>query len=265
MKKLFLFLAISYFTNIVSSDNSETLRQIQSEYQSLLTSQDLSKAEAVQVNQTYNPTLCNVIINLMQKMEIKANIFAVIFKGNEATKKTSERFGADMRLNAFANGLSENAMILSIGEELLTKLTFEELHAIIAHELGHIKFMHPKKKFYNLIGTNLIDCFAGLAVGLLANKYEVSMAKKIGLVALYSLSASTISILRLMSVSRSCEFEADAFAAKFIPNKKDLITGVAKIERMCSDNYYKSSLARLFNKFSTHPLIVDRETKLQII
>lgn len=143
--------------------------------------------------------------------------------------------------NAYFTGLGKSKRIVFF-DTLIEKLTQNEIEAVLAHELGHFKKNHIRKRMLVSFATTL----AGLALlGWLANQlwfYEgLGVIPSIdgnnaGLaLALFSLVVPVFSffITPISSVlSRKHEFEADAFAAE----KTDARELIAALIKLYQDN-----------------------------
>jgi len=273
-----LFVLLIIFNISLAENNIDLMETIRNEYDKIFVTSDMSKMgplektissilsksvnfaklDAIFVNNSYNPTLFNLIKETCNEMQINLPKEIVIFKGDEKSKKNSEIWGYDFRLNAFVN----NSMAMFIGEELLNNLTYDELRAIVAHELAHVKLMHPKKKFEKNIINNCMLLFGGSLLGQLLRKNNVDFIKTLGISLAFGTISSTISIYNLMKYSRQCEHEADQEALKIIKDKNILISALGKLEKLINDNFKKSKLNKFLNKFSTHPLLEDRDAHL---
>ena len=143
--------------------------------------------------------------------------------------------------NAYFTGIGKSKRIVFF-DTLIEKLSPTEIEAVLAHELGHFKKNHIRKRMLLTFATTL----AGLALlGWLANQVwfyeslgvEPSMSgNNEGLaLALFSLVIPVFSyfITPLSSLlSRQHEFEADAFAAE----KTDAGQLIAALIKLYQDN-----------------------------
>ncbi|WP_019895671.1 M48 family metallopeptidase [Hydrogenovibrio halophilus] len=137
--------------------------------------------------------------------------------------------------NAYFTGFGKNKRIVFF-DTLLEKLTPEEVEAVLAHELGHYKRGHIKKRMIWSFGLSLI----GLALlGWLAQTpdfyHGLGMTSQTPATALL-LFATVMPVLFFFLgplsalKSRQHEFEADAFAAEQVgPNA--LIQALVKLYR----------------------------------
>jgi heat shock protein HtpX len=130
--------------------------------------------------------------------------------------------------NAFATGRDYEHAAVAVTEGLLDLLTPEEIEAVIAHELSHIKH------YDMLIGT-VAATMAG-AIAMLANfgmffgggRDRPNIIVTLALMFIMPMAATVIQ----MTVSRNREFMADEGAAKMTGHPEWLQSGLAKL-----DNY----------------------------
>lgn len=197
--------------------------------------------------------------------------------------------------NAFVTGTAPLEAHLAVTQGLLATLTREELQAVVAHEMGHVKNED----------TKLMTVVAGLAGAILLIRDGVGRSfrttgriagrgrgggKKGGnpmvvvLIAVYVLSwilAPLIARLMATAISRKREFLADAMAAQFTRNPAALADALDKIERHhAPTTTLKEGVAhlcivdptgRLANRregwwadlFGTHPPMAIRVAKLR--
>ncbi len=179
--------------------------------------------------------------------------------------------------NAFATGRDYEHAAVAVTEGLLELLTPEEVEAVIAHELSHIKH------YDMLIGT-VTATIAG-AIAMLAQfgmffgggRDRPNFLVMLALMFIMPMAASIIQ----MTVSRNREFMADEGAAKMTGHPEWLQSGLAKL-----DNYARGismhdadpQTAHMFiinpftgkdmsfkQLFSTHPSTEQRIEKLEAL
>jgi len=135
--------------------------------------------------------------------------------------------------NAYFTGFGKSKRIVFF-DTLLKQLTTDETLAVLAHELGHFKCNHIKKRMLvifsmSLLGFALLGWLAGqdwFYAGL-----GVSQASNHVLLILFMLAmpAFTFALSPLMSMySRKHEFEADDYAKEHA-NAEDLISALVKM------------------------------------
>jgi len=147
--------------------------------------------------------------------------------------------------NAFATGTDEFHAHIAVTEGLLRALNRDELQAVVAHELGHVRNQDTKllTLLAALVGViALISDGAGRMMGRggvrVVGRGGGGGVKKGGRLALIVLVlwlltlilAPIISRLLALAVSRKREYLADASAAQFTRNPGALASALRKIE-----------------------------------
>ena len=179
--------------------------------------------------------------------------------------------------NAFATGRNYENAAVAVTDGLLELLTEEEVEAVIAHELSHIKH------YDMLIGT-VAATMAG-AIAMLANfgmffgggRDRPNIFVTLALMFIMPMAATVIQ----MTVSRNREFMADEGAAKMTGHPEWLQSGLEKL-----DNYARGiampeadpQTAHMFiinpftghdfsmqQLFSTHPSTAQRIERLEAL
>jgi heat shock protein HtpX len=182
----------------------------------------------------------------------------------------------DEQPNAFATGRNYENAAVAVTEGLLNLLDENEVEAVIAHELSHIKH------YDMLIGT-VTATIAG-AISMLANfgmffgsgnRDRPNPIVTIALMIIMPLAALVIQ----MAVSRNREFMADEGAARITGRPEWLQSALAKLDnyaRRISMQDADPQSAHMFiinpftgkdlsmkNLFSTHPTTQDRIDRLE--
>ncbi len=179
--------------------------------------------------------------------------------------------------NAFATGRSPKHSSVALTEGIIDLLDSDELEAVIAHELGHIKNR-----------DTLITTIAATIAGIIA--YAASMARwaaffgysdrdnDSSLLELLFLAffAPLIATLLQLAISRQREYLADAASAKITGQPKNLAKALKKISQginiypMALGNKATSALfienpfkGGFLSLFSTHPPIKERIRRLE--
>lgn len=194
--------------------------------------------------------------------------------------------------NAFATGLNTEKSYVAVTEGLLDILNRDELQAVVAHEMGHVKNLDVRL-------MTIVSAFAGALVIMSVFISDIvlrsggrtsrSSNKNAGaailvafvFVLLLRLLVPLITSLMSMAISRKREYLADATAAEFTRNPMALasaltkISGGAKKSQVLNDSvahmciseieYVSLSQKRGFfaDLFSTHPPIKDRVAALE--
>jgi heat shock protein HtpX len=147
--------------------------------------------------------------------------------------------------NAFATGTDERAAHVAVTRGLLTALDRDELQAVIAHEMGHVK--NYDAKLMTLLAA-LVGVIALISDGALrtfrfsgrgrgrgggGGKKGGAGALVLIVLVLWLLTlilAPIISRILALGVSRKREFLADAMSAQFTRNPAALASALRKIE-----------------------------------
>jgi heat shock protein HtpX len=199
-------------------------------------------------------------------------------------------FIPDPAPNAFATGRYPENAILGVTEGLLESMDREELQAVVAHEMGHIKSndILTMTVVTVLVGTVVLLSDWALrawrfgGVGRRGGGKTKSLHPLILLVIiLLVLIAPLFSRIIAMTVSRQREYQADASAAEFTRNPLALASALEKISQSTSPlkNAHRGTahlfisdpLQRKLNDqeglvadvFSTHPPIQKRIERLK--
>ena len=180
--------------------------------------------------------------------------------------------------NAFATGRNPANAAVALTTGLLDTLNDDEISAVIAHELGHIRH-------YDILTGSIAAIFAG-AIAILANFAQFgamlgsnqSRQNPILMIALAIIMPLAATIIQ-MSISRSREFEADRFSAS-ITSANDLANALLKLESSNQRGVVKNAneqTAHMFiispfsggiasgisNLFRTHPTTKQRVERLR--
>jgi STE24 endopeptidase len=150
--------------------------------------------------------------------------------------------------NAGVSGILHKYVFLT--EYLIDKFSKEEIMAVIAHEIGHLKEKH------NLIsGIYSITFFV---VWIYASKFvDLSSLNPYEFMALW-LAIVLVFILMLGRIMVYLEFRADKYAVKVVG--KDLY--IRALSKLAEANVMKRKTGKLYNIFTLHPSIEERIRKL---
>jgi len=200
--------------------------------------------------------------------------------------------------NAFATGLDADHAHVAVTQGLLALCSRDELQAVIAHEVGHIKNLDVRLMTFlaALVGAVALMSdglgrmlrggvrFGGVGGGRSRGKRENLGPLVLVVLALWLLSwlvAPMVARLLALGVSRRREFLADAMAAQFTRNPLSLAAALEKIEHadaptlsikrgsahLCIADPLgrKSSLreGKLADIFGTHPPMALRVARLK--
>lgn len=182
--------------------------------------------------------------------------------------------------NAFATGRNHENAAVALTSGLINLMNENEIKAVVAHELGHIKH-------YDILTGSIAAVFAGALslisnfaqLGTIFNKNENNRPNMITTIALAVITPLVASIIQ-MSISRSREYEADRFSAITTQNPQWLIDALSKLENYSQNhavlknadpqtahmfiiNPFGNVKSNLNNLFRTHPTTSDRIQKLK--
>jgi STE24 endopeptidase len=216
------------------------------------------------------PTLIAPLFNKFHPLEtpnLKESIQLLV---NRAGFEAREIFVMDASKrsshgNAYFTGLGKNKRVVFF-DTLLKDLEHNEVLAILAHELGHMKLKHIPKSLF----TSLIISFVGFwLMGKLSNEvwfYSGHFLRAMSpgvlfFIFLEALPIYTFWFSPLSSwISRKREFEADAYAASETRGT-DLVTGLLKLYQK---NASPVVTDRLYSGFyHSHPPALERIKRLE--
>lgn len=198
---------------------------------------------------------------------------------------------ADPAPNAFAAGRNPENSVVAVTQGLLDTMNREELQAVVAHEMGHIKT-------YDILTMTVVTVLVG-TVSVLSDwavrtwryggiRPRRGAREKSGIppyilffIGVFVLLSPVFSRIIAMAVSRSREYQADASAAQFTRNPLALASALKKIDahtsplrkarRATAHLFISDPLHRKLDEkegvvadiFSTHPPIKERIRRLE--
>lgn len=172
-------------------------------------------------------------------------------------------------MNAFASGWNANNSLIAVTTALVENLDRDELKAVIAHELSHIR--HGDIRLTLVVGilSNIMLLVANYSIFLFGGNNRNSGANiaRIILLALQFI-LPFITLFLQMYLSRSREYMADSGAAYIMNDNKPMIRALQKISGSYDKVDYSGvdinptrRAAYIFDPkeaFSTHPSIQNR-------
>jgi len=140
----------------------------------------------------------------------------------------------DDSLNAFASGINEPTFTISLSRGIVSKLNDEELGAVIAHELTHIKNRDVRLLIVSIIFVGIFS-FLTHALVRAVQFGDGGKGKKGGGIILIALLLAAIgflisSIFRF-AISKNREYIADAGSAAITRNPLALASALEKISQ----------------------------------
>lgn len=192
----------------------------------------------------------------------------------------------DNSLNAFASGINERSYTVTLTKGIINKLNDQELEAVIAHELSHIRNHDVRLLIISIV---FVGIFAMVAQIAMRSVYYSSFSGRkndkngaallIVLVMVVAAIGYFFSILLRFAISRKREYLADAGSAEMTKNPLALASALRKIsadpdiEAVKRDDVAQlfiqhpgkqaeSALSGMSGLFATHPPI---EKRIQIL
>lgn len=172
-------------------------------------------------------------------------------------------------MNAFASGWNENNSLIAVTMGLIEKLNRDELKAVIAHELSHIRHGDIRLTLSVGILSNIMLLVANYAIFLFGrdNKNQGANIAR-GILLILQLILPFITLFLQMYLSRSREYMADSGAAYIMGDSSPMIRALQKISGDYKESDYNDvdinptrRAAHIFDPkeaFSTHPSIQNR-------
>lgn len=176
--------------------------------------------------------------------------------------------------NAFATGRNKYHASVALSRSIISLLTPDELKAVMAHELGHVK--------HNDILTSSVAAMLAGVVSYLSRVFVFAGNRdneNNGSNILFLIITPLIATLLHLAISRSREFAADEFSAETTHNSEALISALKKISsatamRPLIPTPQNEATAHMFiwnpfrpsflsSLFSTHPSLEARIEKLK--
>ncbi|NLH38889.1 MAG: M48 family metalloprotease [Elusimicrobia bacterium] len=224
-------------------------------------------------------------IDVVEEMSIAAGI-----------PKPAAYIVPDSDLNAFATGFSPEKSYIFATRGLVDNLNREELQAVVAHEMSHIRFYDIRLLTVTTVLMNAIALISDMiwrssrSRGYSSSsKSSSSKSKNSGGVIIFFIwiilliLAPIISRILAMAISRQREYLADAGAAELTRNPKALISALEKIRsaveptKMVKDGVANMCIADprgslieektgfIADLFATHPPMEKRILALKLM
>ena len=140
----------------------------------------------------------------------------------------------DDSLNAFASGINQKTYTVSLSRGIIDKLNDQELEAVIAHELTHIRNRDVRLLIISIVFVGIFAFiaqagFRSMRFGSLARGKKGSGGAAIIIALLLALFGYLIASLFRFALSRKREFLADAGSAELTRNPLALASALRKI------------------------------------
>jgi heat shock protein HtpX len=186
----------------------------------------------------------------------------------------------DDSLNAFASGISQKTYTVSLSRGIINKLNDQELEAVIAHEITHIRNRDVRLLIISIVFVGIFafiseTMFRSMRFGSLSRGKKGSGGAGIIIALLLALLGYLIASLFRFALSRKREYLADAGSAELTRNPLALASALRKISsdpvieavkrndvaQMFIENpqaEVKNSSVSFSTLFATHPPIAKR-------
>lgn len=137
-------------------------------------------------------------------------------------------------MNAFASGYSEKSAMVAITRGLIQKLDRDELQAVMAHELSHIRHMDIKLTLTASLLANLMIMVLDILFynAIFSNRRNSDNRSRNGLVTIIMILRyllPVINVLLILYLSRKRELMADAGCVELTRNNEPLARALIKI------------------------------------
>jgi heat shock protein HtpX len=177
--------------------------------------------------------------------------------------------------NAFATGRNPEHAVVAVTEGILRALSRQELEGVLAHELGHVKHRDILIGSLMAVLAQAIMLLSKLAFWIGPRNDDEDRGGGLGAI-LIMILGPLAAILLQMALSRSREYEADAYAAHLTGRPDMLASALQRLTNFSQQVPMRSaepatshmmivnpfSGGGLMAMFSTHPPMAARIAKL---
>lgn len=155
-------------------------------------------------------------------------------------------------MNAFASGYSQKSAMVAITRGLLEKLNRDEIQAVMAHELSHIRHLDIKLTLMASVLTNIIlilldVLFFGVLFGR-NNRREGGGNWLVIVIIVLRYVLPLITVLLMLYLSRTREYMADAGCVELTRNNEPLARALLKIS-----GDHEANIERYANEYNSTP------------
>lgn len=186
----------------------------------------------------------------------------------------------DDSMNAFASGINQNTYTISLSRGIINKLNDQELEAVIAHELTHIRNRDVRLLIISIIFVGIFafiseTMFRSIRFGNISRDRKGGSGIVVVIALILAVFGYLIASLFRFALSRKREYLADAGSAELTRNPLALASALRKISadpvieavkrndvaQMFIENprkEFKNSSISFSNLFATHPPIEKR-------
>ncbi|SFL17738.1 heat shock protein HtpX [Loktanella salsilacus] len=162
--------------------------------------------------------------------------------------------------NAFATGRNPANAAVAVTAGLLQTLTRDQIAAVIAHELAHIKNHDTAIMTVTATFAGAISMLANFALFFGGSRERLGIVGTIAMMILAPMAAALVQ----MAISRSREFEADRIGAEICGNPMWLASALERIQQGATqiDNPAAERNPAMAHMFIINPLHAHRRDKL---
>jgi heat shock protein HtpX len=155
-------------------------------------------------------------------------------------------------MNAFASGYSEKSAMVAITRGLMEKLNRDELQAVMAHELSHIRHMDIKLTLTASVLANLMVMFLDILFynAMFSNRGrnedDRSRNNLAIIIVIVRYLLPVINVLLLLYLSRTRELMADAGCVELMRSNEPLANALLKIsdDHTANRDTYRNAYAQ---------------------
>ena len=194
----------------------------------------------------------------------------------------------DSSLNAYASGISKKSYTVTLSRGIINKLDDQELEAVIAHELTHIRNNDVKVLITSIVFVGIFSFLTQILFRVLLNgririrsnnnsKGNGGIIIIMLIMLLLAAIGYGITIMMRFAISRKREYMADAGSAEMTKNPLALASALRKIAsdshieaveqhdvaQLFIDNPMKKGASFINTLFATHPPIEKRIQTLE--
>lgn len=194
--------------------------------------------------------------------ELTEALDAILSRGG---LKSSGFFKEDMsrqtkKENAFLAGLGKTRRVV-LGDNLMENMTTSEIVSIIAHEVGHHRYMHLWKNILIGMAQQLVFFFIlNISIKEIFPQFLASTRWNLALFPVFAIFLGALSGFFFgplnNALSRFFEKQADRYALKNIEHRKSFITALAGLADRNLSNAYPAWWMKIL--FYSHPPIGER-------
>jgi len=148
----------------------------------------------------------------------------------------------DDSLNAFASGINSNTFSVSLSRGIIDKLNDQELEAVIAHELTHVKNLDIRLMSIVSVMVGLVALLGDwfFRISFRGNSKSSEKKGELGAIIMvlgivFAILSPIIAKLIQLAISRRREFMADAGSVEITRQPTGLIAALEKLFRVSND------------------------------